>query len=189
MTRANGFTLIELLVSISIVVILIGAAVPAFSALIAGNEVTTARDDLMGALNLARHTAIMGGVGTAACPAVGETRRCSSGGQWSRGWLVFTDPNDDEFCSDANADGTCDADGGRLLAHVARGSSRITIRGNHFIGSGLRFDPLGHARWSHGTFSVCDPQNATPAKGIVISPSGRIRTATALAKDGLSCSL
>jgi len=182
--RSSGLTLIELLLTIAVAAILLGAAIPSFSSLLARSALSTARDDLIHSLNLARTAAIMRGTATSVC-AADANRECAPSNKWEYGWLVFEDPDRDEHCADVDGDGLCDADGGQVLAHVVRTDTRITIRGNHFVGSGLSFDPLGHARWSHGTFSICDSRRVSPPGGIVIAPSGRIRSS--VPTDSLSC--
>lgn len=56
--RSHGFTLIELMVTIAVAAILIAIAVPSFKNLTVSNALTTAANDMVGALNLARMEAI-----------------------------------------------------------------------------------------------------------------------------------
>lgn len=52
--QERGFTLIELMVTIAVAAILIAIAVPSFKNLTVSNALTTAANDMVGALNLAR---------------------------------------------------------------------------------------------------------------------------------------
>lgn len=54
----RGFTLIELMVTIAVAALLIAIAVPSFKTLTVSNALTTAANDMVGALNLARMEAI-----------------------------------------------------------------------------------------------------------------------------------
>jgi len=55
---AAGFTLVELLITMAVAAILLVIAVPSFRSLIASNELTTAANEMIGSLNLARMEAI-----------------------------------------------------------------------------------------------------------------------------------
>ena len=57
----NGFTLIELLVLMAVLGVVAAIAVPSFSRLIESNQLTTANNDLVGALNMARVEAVRSG--------------------------------------------------------------------------------------------------------------------------------
>jgi len=56
--RSRGFTLIELMVTIAVAAILVAIAVPGFRNLTVSNALTTAANDIVGAMNLARMEAI-----------------------------------------------------------------------------------------------------------------------------------
>lgn len=65
--HARGFTMIELMVAIAVAAVLIAVAVPSFRALTVSNALTTAANDLVGALNLARMEAIKLNASTQFC--------------------------------------------------------------------------------------------------------------------------
>lgn len=54
----RGFTLVELMVTVAVAAILIAIAVPSFSRMIASNRLSTAADEIVGAINTARQEAI-----------------------------------------------------------------------------------------------------------------------------------
>ena len=63
----RGFTLIELMVTIAVAALLIAIAVPSFKTLTVSNALTTAANDMVGALNLARMEAIKLNAATQFC--------------------------------------------------------------------------------------------------------------------------
>lgn len=82
----RGFTLIELSVTTAIASILVATAVPSFSALLNRQQLSIAVSDLNLALQLARNEAIATGARTVVAPLAGN--------DWSTGWQVFRDRND-----------------------------------------------------------------------------------------------
>jgi type IV fimbrial biogenesis protein FimT len=56
--RATGFTLLELMVTLAVLGILLGIAVPSFQSSLTNSRLTTAANDLVGALQAARSEAI-----------------------------------------------------------------------------------------------------------------------------------
>jgi type IV fimbrial biogenesis protein FimT len=91
----KGFTLVELMVTISIVTILLAIAVPNMSAFISGNRVSTAVNEFVGAIALARSEAIKQGRLVTICLSVNATATtpsCATGGtDWTSGWLVYVE--------------------------------------------------------------------------------------------------
>lgn len=64
---ARGFTLIELMITIAVAAVLLVIAVPSFTNIINSNRLTTAANEAVGALNLARMEAIKRNASTQFC--------------------------------------------------------------------------------------------------------------------------
>jgi type IV fimbrial biogenesis protein FimT len=90
---AAGFTAVELLATISIVAITAAVAVPSMRSFIQNNRAATDSNALVSALVLARSESVTRGVPVSVCSSK-DGATCSGEDDWSRGWIVFTDPND-----------------------------------------------------------------------------------------------
>ncbi|MET3134634.1 type IV fimbrial biogenesis protein FimT [Oxalobacteraceae bacterium GrIS 1.11] len=86
--RRAGFTLTELMVALAIVAILLAAGLPNMSGMVARQQLRTAVNDLFSALNLTRSLAIARGERVIVMPSE------PAGLDWSLGWVVFVDKND-----------------------------------------------------------------------------------------------
>lgn len=171
-SRLAGFSLIELMTTIAVTAILLAAVAPAFSGMMARNELAVASNAARGALMVARETAVMGGQPASLC-AGDPGSGCN--GDWSGGqWLVFRD---------TNHNGDLDT-GEAVLQHgtVPGVGGTVSIDGNGPLRSALVYMPLGHAERVSGAFGagrlrVCVNRDIAPnARELVISPSGRVRT-------------
>lgn len=170
-SQSAGFSLVELMVTMAVATILLATAVPAFSNLMAQNELAAASNAARGALMVARETAVMRGRPVSLC--AGEpVSGCN--GNWSGGqWLVFLD---------ANHSGNLDTSE-TVLHHgrVPGVGQAVSIDGNGPLRSALVYMPLGHAERVSGAFGagrlrLCVEQNITPnARELVVSASGRVR--------------
>lgn len=169
--RPAGFSLIELMVAIAVAAVLLAIAIPAFSNLMAQNELAAASNAVRGALLAARQTAVMRGHPVSLCAGNPEAG-CT--GDWSAGqWLVFRD---------SNHDGQLGAD--ETLLHQGRvpgAGGTVSIDGNGPLRTALVYMPLGHAERVSGAFGagrlrLCVARDISPnARELVISASGRVR--------------
>lgn len=88
----RGYTILELLVVIAIVGILAAVTVPGLRDAVERNGRDSAMLDLTGSLGYARSEAVTQGRSVSICRSVDQaTCVGSEGGDWSSGWLVFTD--------------------------------------------------------------------------------------------------
>ncbi|HEY4541471.1 MAG TPA: GspH/FimT family pseudopilin [Noviherbaspirillum sp.] len=85
---APGFTLTELMAVVAIAAILLGLAVPGMRSLVQSQQITTAANDLLTAINLTRSEAIQRGRRVDLVPA--------DGSHWNSGWLIFVDDNNNQ---------------------------------------------------------------------------------------------
>jgi len=154
----KGFTLIELIVTISVVAILLTIAIPNFQTFVLNNRLTGQANDMMTALNYARSEAIKRGLPVSMSSNSGTA-------DWSAGWIVFADPNND---------GIFNAGDTKLRAVPALGGSNTLNAGL----AAVTFDSGGFARTSATTFRLCDSRPAAFARSIELLGSGRAKVAT-----------
>lgn len=169
--EAHGFSLIELMVTISVAAVLMAIAIPAFSSILAQNQLAAATNAARGALMAARQSAVMKGRPASLCAGT-PSEGCS--GDWSAGeWLVF---------QDADHSGDLD-DGEQIVRHgrVAAVGSGVRLDANGPLRAALVYVPMGHAERVSGAFGagrlrVCAEADLAPnARELVISASGRVR--------------
>jgi type IV fimbrial biogenesis protein FimT len=165
----SGFTLIELMVTLSVLSILILVAAPAFRDTMMNVRMSANVNDLMSDLALARSEAVKRGVPVRLCRSQGTGTNCSGGGangDWSVGWIVFVDDNDNQ----------------------TRNGAELVLRKREAVQTGTTVDlvpadrdlpyrPTGVTNVSatSPTFTLCDGRTTTPHRGrvITVSPTGR----------------
>lgn len=155
--RQQGFTLIELLVVIAIIGIAASVAIPSFVNMINEYRLTAQANDMISSLNLARSASVKQRYTVAIENA---------GGNWSNGWRIFVDRNDNDT-----------EDGGDTLlkTYPAVGGAGITITSTNGFANYISYKPNGRAS-AMGSFAFCPPSNINSSRKITISGSGRMRT-------------
>lgn len=86
--RACGFTMIELLITMTVAVILLMIAIPAFQYVTNANRISAEVNGLVGDLEFARAEAVKEGQTVSVC-ASSDGATCSGSNSWQSGWIVF----------------------------------------------------------------------------------------------------
>jgi type IV fimbrial biogenesis protein FimT len=167
---ARGFTLIELMIVLAVASELLGAAVPAMTSTIKSVQLSSASNELLAGLFLARSEAIKrNGRGVICKSADGAT--CTASGGWEQGWLVF---------HDANNDGSRDA-GEAIVKQAQPLAGDLRVNGNLSVARYISYGADGGTRFASGgfqagTITLCvRSADAGEARQIIVSSSGRPR--------------
>lgn len=159
----KGYTLIELLLVLMLTSLLLRLALPSWQELIVANRATTAMNQLVTAINLAKNVAIHRGVTVTLCQSA-DQHSCS--GNWADGQIVFVD--------------RLKTGKVRQDADIIRVFEPLTNKAIlTWSGSGpLQISPHDAIYAQPGTFCYFPPdKNPHYIKAIVISMTGRVRLA------------
>ncbi len=173
--KPKGFTLVELMVTIAIAAIVLGIAIPSFSAIIRSNRLTTHANELMTTLNFAKSEAIKRGI------QVTVRRKGSTSGQWESGWDIFVDSdgsnsfNDDadtNLC-ESNANGSPSED--CLLRTYEALPSGFTLRtGSSTFEDYAAYLATGMSKGGAGdTYRLCQGTDTSNSRAITLNTIGR----------------
>ncbi|TLY90936.1 MAG: prepilin-type N-terminal cleavage/methylation domain-containing protein [Gammaproteobacteria bacterium] len=92
MMRHGGFSITELMVVVAIVAILLGIGAPSYRYITNSYRMSAEVNGLLGDLQYARAEAIREGRTVTACVSNNGTSCTGDGGNWAKGWIVFSDP-------------------------------------------------------------------------------------------------
>lgn len=158
----------ELLIVITIAGVLASLALPNFRTMLIRRAVTSAASDLASDFRLARSEAIKRSTFATACRSTDSTS-CAGVGDWSRGWIVFADVNNNQT-----------VDAGDSIIRVQSGLSTVTSMGR--IGNvantrgAFTFQPTGLALNASESFLVTADSSLTGGTRLAcVSALGRIR--------------
>lgn len=90
--RSAGFTLMELMIAIAVLAVLLSLAWPSFTTALATNRLAVASNSMIAGVNLARSEGVRSKRAGGLCPSA-DGAVC--GNDWSAGWLVWNDANQD----------------------------------------------------------------------------------------------
>jgi type IV fimbrial biogenesis protein FimT len=174
---ARGFTLVELMVTLSVLAILLTIAVPSFTGAIARSAVAGHVNTFMADARFARTEAIKRGANVTMCRSdnpEAAVPACSTVGttDWSAGWLIFEDVDNNGAFATANNDilirvqgalsqsgGMANASGTAFNAFTYNAIGRTnnngsitanprgSLNGEHDYQRILVIDTVGRARW------------------------------------------
>lgn len=171
----TGFTMIEALIAMLLVALLLGIAVPAWTAASAATRAAAARAALEGTLIKAMRHATVTGARVVVCPADGDG--CRDSFDWSGGWVAW---------ADLDADRRHDP-GETLLERVGALDDGVRLRST----TGRRRLVLrphgGAAAGSNVTFTLCDGRGADEATTLVMANSGRLRSGKPRRSAAVAC--
>lgn len=96
--KIKAFTLIEFIITMAVAAIFIMVAVPGFYNVMQNNKITSMTNQLAASINYARLEAIKRGYRVSVCSAADASlSTCGTAAQWSQGWMVFNDPDNDNI--------------------------------------------------------------------------------------------
>lgn len=160
--KHSGFTLVELLVAITVLAILVGWAIPSFSALLGENRLVASSNQLVGLINHARAEALRRGERVWVSPLAREGVAV-----WRNGALIWQDRNGDGVLGDDE-----------LIRQVALDEPGLRVLG---VGPAAGVAPFGFnaAGFSNGELSyaliLCASQSVTSGQRIQVSGGGQVR--------------
>ncbi|HNP64325.1 MAG TPA: GspH/FimT family pseudopilin [Woeseiaceae bacterium] len=172
--RNQGFTLFELLMTVLLVALIMGVALPTFSATVARQHQRVEIDALFHAIHRARKESIMRRKVVSLCPST-DGHDCAPGDDWSRGWILF---------ENADRDSPPRVDPGEPVLVSHRVSERVRITANRRAFT-LRATFL---RATNGTLVFCDENAEIMPRALIVSYTGRPRVASHTAdREPYSC--
>jgi type IV fimbrial biogenesis protein FimT len=166
--RIRGFTLVELMIAIAVGAIILVAALPSFSAVLHKNRISTATSQLYVSLNTARSEAIKRRESVSVCPSTDSSSCDTSDIDWSDGWLIFEDPDEDRLRQSGES----------IIRLVESLHSGIDIAVENNVESGVKFNPTGDAFGTFGEFRICHSNSNVSSKAIRVSATGRVESET-----------
>ena len=175
--RKIGFTLIELMFTVVLMSILLAIGIPSFSNLIASTKLTNATNTLIGHLQYARSEAVKRGRGRVAVGPYDDSTPPDwrSDQSWADGFMVAIV----QSASISNPDVL------RLVDGAEFASFTITKGGTN--APRVFFSPDGSAS-SVATWTICDINNPSNKRGVIVDPIGRVRVSDFAPGGGaLSC--
>jgi type IV fimbrial biogenesis protein FimT len=158
-----GVTAIELLIGVAVLTIVALLAIPTSSILIERHHLKSASSNLVDGIYLAKREAEVRASTVRVCPS-DDGRSCRADGDWSQGWLVYSDGNADGVVRDIEVIEAFEAPGGHLRI-VASGAAHNAAA---FNSAGLVRDN-GSAS---GEFILCAGDSRAGSRVIFIQSDG-----------------
>ena len=167
----SGFSLLELMVALAVGSIIIVVGIPSFKGMLQNQRMTSATNELVMSLNLAKSEAIKRVKYVSVCKSSNGISCTAGGTSWDDGWIIFANS------TVANL-GSIDGGDEVIRVYPALGG-QLTVNSIGTIADFVSFRPTGTIGTSTanmtGTLTACDERGADYARGILLEPSGRWR--------------
>ena len=176
----RGFTLLELMITLLIAGIILSIGVPSFRGVMQNQRMTSATNELVMSLNLAKSEAIKRVVYVSICKSSNGVTCGDAGTSWRDGWIVFAN------ATVANLGVRDFADELIRVYPGLRSEFALTPIGT--VDGFISFRPSGTMGTAvanmAGTLTMCDERGAGYARGILLQSSGSWSVSRDLDHDG-----
>lgn len=162
----KGFTILELLITLSTIAIIVLVAVPGSNILLEKYRLKAASSQLFSGLELARAEAHQRSSTVIMCPS-SNGHSCRRDGDWSLGWLVYSDGNGNSTVQDIE-----------LIRAFEAPNQQVRIKAEGAVESNAAFTTTGLVEEDGaqtGKFQVCLYGSDTAPKIVKIDADGWIR--------------
>ena len=182
----SGFSLLELMVTLSIGALIMTMAVPSFRNSINNQRMTSATNELVMSLTLAKSEAIKRVTYVTVCKSSDGATCTGNTSDWNDGWIVFANATSVNL-------GSVDA-GDELIRVYPALLDSLSVTPLGSVDGFLSFRPSGtlgtNAANMTGTLTTCDDRGSSYATAILLEPSGRWQISHDKAHDAsnLTCS-
>ncbi len=183
--KTSGFTLLELMIALTIGTIILVWGVPSFQGVLNSQRMSSATNELVMSLNLAKSEAIKRVAYVSVCKSSNGVSCSAAGTSWDDGWIVFANATVTNL-------GSIDA-GDEVIRIYPALRDDFTLTPTGTVAGFVSFRPsgtLGTATANMtGTLTMCNERGAAYARGILLEPSGHWSVSRDQAHDGsaLTC--
>lgn len=171
----GGMTAIELLIALSVLAIIVLVAVPGSSTLMGYYRLNTVSTELVDSLYLARNEALHRASTVRVCPS-DNGKTCRLDGDWSEGWLVYSDGNADGKVQDIELLSAFEAP--HKHVHIIASGAAQKVAG--FTAAGL----IRENGATSAEFILCSEDSISDPRAVVVDADGWVSLA---ATDRRSC--
>lgn len=183
--ESSGFTILELMLVITLAALILGLGIPSLTQFIRNNQLTSAANDLLAAVHIARTEAIKRRLPTEMCFSQNpEAATPACNGNGTQGWVVWVDDADPAASHSNDGNGQIDANEPILLRHSAVPGSLTLVSKPGGNAGYITFMGTGFARAASDDIAgvvICDQRgnqiqygsDTSTARGLLIGTTGR----------------